>query len=97
MMRPILVKDVANVELAPLATGSGHSGWPGRNCDRHGAYATGEKTPAPSRHGKARLKEIATTLPSDVSIEILYDRGAAQLAGRWKRLFTICLKVAFWW
>lgn len=78
---PTLVKDVANVELAPLA----RQGAVTR--DGRGEVVTGmvlmllgENSRTVTSRAKARLKEIAATLPSDVSIEILYDRSA--LIGR---------------
>lgn len=78
---PILVKDVATVELAPLA----RQGAVTR--DGRGEVVTGmvlmllgENSRTVTTRAKARLKEIAATLPSDVRIEVLYDRS--ELIGR---------------
>jgi cobalt-zinc-cadmium resistance protein CzcA len=73
---PVLVKDIANVVVAPL-TRQGAA-----TRDARGEIVTGmvimllgENSRTVVQRAKQRLAEIQETLPADVKLEILYDRA----------------------
>ena len=73
---PILVKDVAEVVVAPL-TRQGAATRDGRGEVVTGMVIMllGENSRTVVERAKQRLAEIQTTLPADVRLEILYDRA----------------------
>jgi len=73
---PVLVKDVANVVIAPL-TRQGAATRDGRGEIVTGMVIMllGENSRTVVHRAKERLAEIQATLPADVKLEILYDRA----------------------
>lgn len=73
---PILVRDVAEVDIAPL-TRQGAATRDGRGEVVTGMVIMllGENSRTVVHRAKERLKEIQATLPSDVKLEVLYDRA----------------------
>jgi heavy metal efflux system protein len=73
---PILVADVAEVSIAPLVRqGAATRDGRGEVVTGMVMMARGENSRRVVEAAKERLREVATTLPTGVELEILYDRS----------------------
>jgi cobalt-zinc-cadmium resistance protein CzcA len=78
---PILVKDVATVEIAPLVRqGAVTRDGRGEAVTGMVMMLLGENSRTVVQRAKEKLKEVQATLPPDVKLEIIYDRS--DLIGR---------------